>query len=112
MITMKACRSLDLDGWCHDPLFAPARKRRGLVRPKGKEGAIRRGQERRATPPWADRKAIAALYAEARRLTELTGELHVVDHTVPLVGKLGGVQIVSGLHVDYTCRSSIGNRTA
>jgi len=94
--------NLDLiSGWCHGPLFAPVEKRRGLVRPKGKEGVIRRGHERRATPPWADRKAIAALYKEARRLTRETGELHVVDHVVPLIGKIGGVQVVSGLHVDY-----------
>lgn len=49
-------------------------------------------------PAWADRKAIAALYCEARRLTRLTGELHVVDHIIPLIGKYNGAHVVNGLH--------------
>lgn len=48
----------------------------------------------RRTPSWADRKAIADYYAEARRLTIEMGEPHHVDHIIPLCGKL-----VSGLHV-------------
>ena len=95
---------LALDGFDHGPLFAPVNKRRPLVRPKGQEGAIRRRQERERTPPWANRAAIRALYARARYLTELTGEPHVVDHIVPLIGKMGGVNVVSGLHVDYNMR--------
>lgn len=94
-------QALDLNGFDFGPLFAPRDNRRPLVRPKGFEGRVRRHQEKRATPPWADRAAIRSLYAEARRLTRLTGELHVVDHIVPLIGKIGGVQVVSGLHVDY-----------
>jgi hypothetical protein len=52
-----------------------------------------------ATPPWADFKKIRAVYAEARRKTESTGELHVVDHDYPLNGG-----IVCGLHVHTNLR--------
>lgn len=57
-------------------------------------GANRRACERRQTPSWADRNSIRAVYAEAVRRTEKTGECYHVDHIVPLRGKR-----VSGLHV-------------
>jgi excisionase family DNA binding protein len=49
--------------------------------------------------PWADPEAIAAIYAEARRLTAETGISHQVDHEIPLLGAF-----VSGLHVETNLR--------
>lgn len=54
----------------------------------------RRAAELQQTPPWADRAAIKAVYAEARRLERETGRKYHVDHIVPLQGER-----VSGLHV-------------
>lgn len=41
----------------------------------------------RAMPPWADRATLRAVYAEAERLTKMTGVRHSVDHIYPLKGK-------------------------
>jgi hypothetical protein len=68
------------------------------------QGTIRRRQERARIPKWANRKAMVAMYAEARRLTRETGVLHVVDHIVPLIGKYGGKHIVDGLHWEGNMR--------
>lgn len=57
---------------------------------------VHRQQTKRATPAWANHDAIAAVYQEAQRLTRETGELHVVDHIVPKMGKT-----VCGLHVHH-----------
>jgi hypothetical protein len=77
--------------------------RRERVRRKGQRQAhVKRLHSRRlrqAMPPWADREAMQAVYAEAQRLTEETGEPHEVDHVIPLLGRE-----VSGLHVEYNLR--------
>ena len=92
-------QSLPLDGHCNGPLFAPVVKIRPPVRPHGKEGVVHRAQTRRATPPWADMQAIKAYYDEAKLLTKMTGELHVVDHIVPKISPF-----VCGLHVPWNLR--------
>lgn len=82
------------DGFHPGPLFVP-RIVRPVVRPKGEIGIIHRAQTKRATPPWADMKAINLLYTKARRLTQWMGELYVVDHIIPKINPL-----VCGLHVE------------
>lgn len=49
-----------------------------------------------ATPNWADKKAIKAIYEEARRRTLASGIPHEVDHVLPIQGRK-----VCGLHVEY-----------
>ena len=50
-------------------------------------------------PPWADPVKIQAIYTLAQSITQSTGVLHVVDHVIPLCGKL-----VSGLHTEENLR--------
>jgi phage terminase large subunit-like protein len=53
----------------------------------------RRADKRQATPAWYEEREVTALYAEATAITKATGEVHHVDHIVPLQSKL-----VCGLH--------------
>ena len=57
----------------------------------------RRASER--LPAWASKEAIERMYRVARRVSEVTGVKHHVDHIIPLRGKR-----VSGLHVETNMR--------
>jgi hypothetical protein len=61
--------------------------------------AISTASRRQRCAAWADKKAIAAIYAEASHLTRTTGRVYVVDHIIPLKGRM-----VSGLHVESNLR--------
>jgi len=54
---------------------------------------------RLASPDWRDRKAIAGIYLEAKRLAHETGKPHDVDHFYPLQSHL-----CCGLHVSANLR--------
>jgi hypothetical protein len=58
---------------------------------------VRRRDARKlhATPAWANKQAILAIYAEAARLTHETGIPHAVDHIYPLQHPL-----MCGLHCE------------
>lgn len=58
-----------------------------------KAKVTRRTCERRIVP-WYDRAAVSEIYRECKRISELTGIPHHVDHIIPLKNKQ-----VCGLHV-------------
>lgn len=66
----------------------------------GKAPSRRRALEMKAaTPWWADRKALAAIYQECRSRSEMTGVQLQVDHLIPIKSK-----VVCGLHVPWNLR--------
>lgn len=61
--------------------------------------AHRRAMKHKATPMWADRQCIRAIYEQAKAQEALTGVSMHVDHEIPLVHPL-----VCGLHVESNLR--------
>ena len=95
-------RAYDQRKYEADPLKAAENNRNWRVANRDKHAAKiarRRARERQACPSWADQSAIAAIYAEAARITQETGIPHEVDHIVPLGGTT-----VCGLHVPENLR--------
>lgn len=69
-----------------------------LARTFAMERAIahrRRSRKLSATPKWANKEKIDAIFLDAARLQQLTGIMYHVDHIVPLVSKK-----VCGLHCE------------
>lgn len=64
-----------------------------------KYAAQRRAQKLNATPSWADKSAIEAIYAECSAISKATGERYEVDHIIPLISP-----VVCGLHVHTNLR--------
>lgn len=56
-----------------------------------------------ASPDWRDRKAIKAVYTEARKRTKETGIAHHVDHIYPIQ-----CDIACGLHVHWNLQIMVG----
>lgn len=74
-------------GYHAGPLFIVRKRRAPIIHGGTLGGKRRRAREARATPKWLTswQKAMIRLrYAQADRLTKLAGEMHVVDHIVPL----------------------------
>lgn len=64
-----------------------------------------------ALVPWADRKRIEELYAEARWRTSVTGRRHVVDHRIPLCRRdVCGLTVHNNLRVvEYSVNARESN---
>lgn len=89
-------------GYHVGPLFIVQKRRAPVIHGGTLGGKRRRSREARATPPWltSDQKAeIRSIYKMADLMTRLIGEQYVVDHIVPLDGK-----IVCGLHAPWNLR--------
>jgi hypothetical protein len=51
-------------------------------------------------PSWLDETKLISIYVLCAQRTKETGIKHHVDHIVPLIGKIGRIHVVCGLHCD------------
>jgi hypothetical protein len=61
--------------------------------------AMKKAKRRSAYVRWASPEGVQAVYDLAKHMTETTGEVHHVDHVIPIKGKK-----VTGLHVEGNLR--------
>jgi hypothetical protein len=64
--------------------------------------SVRKRRHRNATPPWITKEQklkMRQMYLQAQKLTKITGERYVVDHSIPLIN-----DAVCGLHVPWNLR--------
>lgn len=66
---------------------------------ENEKGVRRKRAIEGATPAWSDRNKVLEIYEQARKVSELTGIQHHVDHVVPLTSKK-----VCGLHNEFNLR--------
>ena len=55
-----------------------------------------KAQKLKATPVWADKDKISAVYNEAQKYIDSDGRVYHVDHIIPLQGEK-----VCGLHIEH-----------
>lgn len=67
----------------------------------------RRAALKKATPPWADRAAVRAIFMACAKKTASTGIPHEVDHIYPLVNSR-----FSGLHVPWNLQILTGSENS
>ena len=64
------------------------------------DNASRQARKIKATPIWADRVAIEAVYEESSKRTRVSGMAHHVDHKIPLRGvSVCGLHVVENLQI-------------
>jgi hypothetical protein len=73
-------------------------RERNRTKIRARLAVSKQGREKRRVL-WANQDAILEIYRQAEIMTRTTGRPHVVDHIIPLQGR-----VVSGLHVETNLR--------